>query len=459
MNSIRKAAILGGDPVRTQPFASRRTMGEEEKQAVLKIMESDVLSAFLGGPGQYFGGGAKVQEFERVWAEAYGFRHVVSVNSWTSGLVAAIGAVGIEPGDEVICSPYTMSASATCALFYGGIPIFADINPVNFCLDPVSIEARITPRTKAIVVVHLFGHPADMNPILDIARRHDLRVIEDAAQAPGVMYKGKPIGALGDIGGFSLNYHKHIHTGEGGMIVTQNDDLATRSRLIRNHGENVAEQFGLTDISNTIGGNYRLTELQAAIGLEQFKRLAGHLATRQHLAAHLNQRLSSISGLTPPQTEPGCTHAFYVYALKYSAEEVGLSRNLFVKAVLAELPRPQGVEATALVEGYVKPLYFSPVYQRQIAIGRRGFPFTFNPGVKYSYEAGLCPVAERMYHQEMLLSPIVREPLSTGDLDDFADAVEKVVGNAAAIRDAFRDQANGGEVFTPMDAANRSGTH
>ena len=432
-------------------------MGEEEKRAVLEIMESDVLSAFLGGPGPFFGGGAKVQEFERVWAERYGFRHAVSVNSLTSGLVAAIGAVGIEPGDEVICSPYTMSASATCALFYGGIPVFADIDPVTFCLDPISIAARITPRTRAIVVVHLFGHPADMNPILEIARRHNLRVIEDAAQAPGVMYQGKPIGALGDIGGFSLNFHKHIHTGEGGMMVTQDDDLATRSRLIRNHGENVAEQLGVADISNTIGGNYRLTELQAAIGLEQFKRLAGYLTTRQQLAAHLNERLGRIPGLIPPETAPGCTHAFYVYGIKYSAEKIGLSRSLFTKAVLAELPAPQGFEATALVEGYVKPLYFSPVYQRQIAIGRRGFPFTFNSGIRYNYDAGLCPVAERMYREEMLLCPLVREPLTLADMDDFANAVEKVTQNAATIAGAFPDEANTTEVFTPVAAVQRSG--
>ncbi|MEI6414533.1 MAG: DegT/DnrJ/EryC1/StrS family aminotransferase, partial [Pseudomonadota bacterium] len=155
-------AILGGSPVRTQPFPSRRTMGAEERAAVLEVMDSDVLSAFIGGAGPLFLGGPKIRAFEQAWAERYGFRHAVSVNSWTSGLVMAIGAVGIEPGDEVICSPYTMSASATCALFYGGIPVFADIDPDTCCLDPKSVATRITERTRAIVVVHLFGHPADM---------------------------------------------------------------------------------------------------------------------------------------------------------------------------------------------------------------------------------------------------------------------------------------------------------
>jgi len=457
MSDSKLPVLLGGAPIRTQPFSGRKTMGDAEKKAVLEVMDSDVLSAFLGGPGQYFNGGAKVQEFEQVWAQKYGFQHAISVNSWTSGLIMAVGAAGIEPGDEVICSPFTMSASATCALFYGGIPIFADIDPVSFCLDPASVEACITERTRAIIVVHLFGHPADMDPIVEIARRHGLRVIEDAAQSPGVVYRGRPVGAVGDLGGFSLNFHKHIHTGEGGMLVTNDDDLALRARLIRNHGENVTEQYGVADIANTIGGNYRLTELQAAIGIEQLKRLDGYLATRQELAAHLSARLSGFPGLTPPVTAPGCSHAFYVYALRYSAEVMGLPRHLFVKAVLAELPKPKGVEATALVEGYVKPLYFSPVYQKQIALGRQGFPFTFRPDVKYRYEAGLCPVAERMYEKELLLSPIVREPLTLADMDDFANAVEKIVTHRDRLRDVFRDEPERREVFTPLAAANLTG--
>lgn len=436
----RKPAILGGAPLRTESFARRRTMGAAEKKAVIEVLDSDVLSAFVGGAGPMFLGGEKVRAFEQAWAGKYGFKHAISVNSWTSGLVAAIGAVGIEPGDEVICSPYTMSASATCALFYGGIPVFADIDPDTFCLDPASVESVVTKRTRAIVVVHIFGHPADMDPLLEIARRRGLRIIEDAAQAPGVFYKGRPVGAIGDIGGFSLNYHKHIHTGEGGMLVTNDDDLARRSQLIRNHGENVAEALGVEDLGNVIGGNYRLTELQAAIGIEQLKRLDGYLATRQELATHLSRRLSELPGLTPARVADGCTHAWYVYPIKYDAGRIGLPRDVFVRAVLAEMPAANSFESTALTAGYVRPLYLAGIYQNQIALGRRGFPFNANPEVSYDYAKGLCPVAEQMHERELLLCPLVREPLIPADMDDLADAIASVIENAAEIRDALASE-------------------
>jgi len=454
---IKKPAILGGEPVRRRPFAKRRTMGEAEKKAVLEVLDGDVLSAFIGGAGKFFLGGERVRAFERDWAERYGFRHAISVNSWTSGLVTAIGAIGIEPGDEVICPPYTMSASATCALFYGGIPVFADIDPNTFCLDPRSVEKGITPRTKAIMVVHLFGHPADMDGICAVAKRHGLRVIEDAAQAPGVIYRGRPVGAIGDLGGFSLNFHKHIHTGEGGMIVTNDDALARRCQLIRNHGENVAGDLSGADLANIIGGNYRLSEIQAAIGIEQLKRLDGYLAARTELATHLGTRLAKLPGLeVQAAPDAGSTHAYYVYPIKYHAAEAGLSRHAFVKAVLAEFPTPDGFESTPLTEGYVKPLYLTPIYQQRIAIGKKGFPFNCNPAVRYDYSPGLCPVAEQMYEQEMLLSPLVREPLTIADMDDLADAIEKVLANAPALAAALDSDGGLRGIFTPVGAANET---
>ncbi len=455
MNS--QPAILGGAPLRTRPFAKRRTMGDAERQAVLEVLDSDVLSAFIGGAGKFFLGGEKVRAFERAWAEKYGFAHAVSVNSWTSGLVTAVGAIGIEPGDEVICPPYTMSASATCALFYGGIPVFADIDPETYCLDPRAVEACVTPRTRAIVVVHLFGQPAEMDEIMAIARRHDLRVIEDAAQAPGVFYKGRPVGAIGDLGGFSLNFHKHIHTGEGGMIVTNDGALAHRCQLIRNHGENATAGLAGAALSNVIGGNYRLSELHAAIGLPQLDRLEGYLAVRSQLAAHLGARLAQLPGLRVQQApDAGSTHAHYVYPIKYDATVTGLSRNAFVRAVLAELPPPDGFESTPLAEGYVQPLYLNPIYQQRIAIGTKGFPFNCNPGVTYDYRRGLCPVAERMYEKELILTPLVREPLTTDDMDDLAEAMAKVLGQSGAIAAQLDTSAEPRPIFTPVGAANET---
>lgn len=426
---MAQLAINGGTPVRSREFTIRRTMGEAEKQAVIEVMDSDHLSGFFGSPGDQWLGGPQVRGFERKWAERYGFKHAISVNSWTTGLTTAVGAIGIAPGDEVICSPYTMSASATAALFYGGIPVFADIDPLTYNISADTIRPKITPRTKAILVVHIFGQAADMDPIMALAREHGLKVIEDAAQAPGVLYKGRPVGAIGDIGGFSLNYHKHIHTGEGGMLVTDDDQLALRSQLIRNHAENLIEFTGAGALDNLIGSNYRLTELQAAIGIAQLDRLEGHLATRQRLAAHFTAAIEGLPGLTPARTAAGCGHAYYLYPMRYDPRVTGVPRAQFVKAVNAELPTPKGWDQTVLAEAYVKPLYLLPMYQQKIALGPQGFPWNLHPGVDYRYQRGDCPVVEQLHFEQMVFTPIVREPLTEADMDDVAAAIRKVLSH------------------------------
>jgi dTDP-4-amino-4,6-dideoxygalactose transaminase len=448
---MSKLAILGGTPIRTEDFPNRISMGSEEKSAALRVLDSDILSGFVGAAGKFFNGGKEVIDFENLWAGTYGFKNAISVNSWTAGLQVAVGAVGIEPGDEVICSPYTMSASATSVLFYGGIPIFADLDPNRYTLDPLSVERCITPRTKAIMVVHLFGYPADMDAIMSIAKKHGLKVIEDAAQAPGVYYKGRPVGAIGDVGGFSLNFHKHIHTGEGGLIVTNSDETALRCRLIRNHGENATEAYGVEDISNTIGSNYRYTELQAAIAIEQFKKLKGFLAHRTQLGQYLSSRLSSIPGLTVPAIESGSTHSYYMYPIRFDEGIIQISRNLFLRAVSAELPKPRFWDTTPLAEGYVKPLYLNPVYQKKIAIGKKGFPFNFNYGVTYEYYKGLCPITEKLYEKELMVTPLVREGMSMEDIKDFADAIEKVICNLHELKESNEDD-NLNNLFDPLKA-------
>ena len=447
---MSKLAILGGEPLCRQKFPERKTMGEEEKNAVLRVLDSDKLSTFVGASGNCFMGGKEVRNFEKIWASTYGFNHAVSVNSWTTGLQVAVGSIGVEPGDEVICPPYTMSASASAVLLYGGIPIFADIDPKRYTIDPISVELKITPRTKAIMVVHLFGYPADMDGLKKIAKKYKLKIIEDAAQSPGVFYKGKPVGAIGDIGGFSLNYHKHIHTGEGGLIVTNDDDLARRSSFIRNHGENATEAYQVKDISNLVGSNYRFTELQAAIATEQFKKLSKILNYRQEIAKVLDARIRDIPGLEIQEIEQGSTHAYYMYPIKYFAEFFGVSRNIFLKAVAAELPIPTSWETTPLAEGYIKPLYLNHIYQKKIAIGKKGFPFNYNPGITYEYPEGLCPVTEKLYAKQLLITPLVREGMSVKNINIFADAIEKVIENLNDIKDSKIKGSDG--FFDPVKA-------
>jgi perosamine synthetase len=426
-------AIKGGKRLREQPLPARRTMGETEKQAVIEVMDSGELSGFFGSPGPRWLGGEKIRQFERKWANNYGHKHAISVNSWTTGLMTAVGAMGIGPGDEVIVSPYTMSASATAILFYGGIPVFADIDPDTFNITAATIETCITPRTKAIMVVHIFGQTAEMDDIMALARKHNLKVMEDGAQSPGVKFKGKPICGFGDIGGFSLNYHKHIHTGEGGMLVTNDDQVALRCQLIRNHGENLVEVQPIEDLTNMLGANYRLTELQAAIGIAQLDRLDGYVAHRQRLATHFGKHLTGIPGLTPAMVADGAEHAYYLYPVKYDASVTGISRKVFVQAVNAELPPIQVWEQTGFVEGYVKPLYLAPLYQKKIAMGRAGFPWKANLDVEYNYGKGICPVVERMYNNELMYTPLIREPLTESDIDDFVAAIKKVLANPSEL--------------------------
>lgn len=216
MLNKQKLALLGGPKAIDQPFVRYNPIGAEEVQAAKAVVESGVLSQFIGAWHDDFNGGPKVREFERACEAYFGVRHAITVNSWSSGLTAAIGAIGIEPGDEVIVSPWTMCASATAILHWNAIPVFADIEPDTFCLDPAAVEASITPYTKAIMAVDIFGHSANMHALMDIAARHGLKVISDTAQAPGATYHGRYAGTLAHVGGYSLNYHKHIHTGEGG---------------------------------------------------------------------------------------------------------------------------------------------------------------------------------------------------------------------------------------------------
>lgn len=412
-------AILGGAPYRTAPFPAYRTIGAEEKQAVMDVMDDGVLSQFLGTWSPDFFGGPRVQKLEREWQAYFGVKHAVTMNSATSALYAAVGATGAGPGDEVIVSPYTMAASATAALVYGAIPVFADIDPNTFCLSMDTIRARVTERTKAIIVVDIFGYPVAFEPIMAFARERGIVVIEDAAQAPGARRGGRWAGTLADIGVFSLNYHKTIHTGEGGVAVTDDDRLAERLQLIRNHAEVVVRAKGTDDLTNMVGFNYRMTELEAAIGSEQLKKLEGLVAPREALANQLTAGLRGIPGLTVPEAEPGVRHGYYVYTLRYDAATVGIPRARFAAALRAEgLP---------VSEGYVRPIYLEPMYQKRIAFGADGFPFTY-PGYtgNVSYERGICPVAERMHFEEALVLSIVHAGASPSDIEDAIAIVRKV---------------------------------
>ena len=429
---MAKLAIKGGKPVRTKLFPAYNTIGDEEKRAVMKVLDSGNLSQFLGAWHKDFYGGPTVQQFEKDWATAFGHKHAITVNSNTSGLFAAVGALGLQPGDEVIVSPYTMSASALAPIIYGAVPVFADVDYENYGLDPMSVESRITPHTKAILVVHIFGNPAKMDEIMTIAKRHNLYVIEDCAQAPAATYKGRPVGSIGDIGIFSLNYHKHIHTGEGGVIVTENDELAERVHLIRNHGENVAEAKGLKNVFNTHGYNFRMTEMEAAVGIEQLKKLPQLVEQRIKNAEYIGSELCKIEGLIPPVIEKCSKHVYYVQPFKFKKEIWGIDRQAFIAAINAEVPSAILREDVPLIGGgYVKPLYLQPLYQKKATHCSFNCP-------KYSgqvdYSQGICPNAEKLHFEELFSHEFMRPGMSKSDMDDVITAFHKVVENIDELR-------------------------
>jgi len=413
-------AIHGGTPVRSQPFPPRPGVGEAERRAVTEVMESGVLSQFIGAWGADFAGGPRIQALERAWAERFGVRHALGLNSATSALNAAAAAAGVGAGDEVIVSPYTMSASAVCALVHGAIPVFADIDERTFCLDPESVRARITPRTKAIVAVDIFGCPADWEALMAIADEHGLVVIEDAAQAPGAELNGKPAGTFGHIGVYSLNYHKTIQCGEGGVAVTDDDTLAERIALARNHGEAVVGQMG-SPHADVLGFNYRMGELEAAIAERQLARLEELTAPRIANADRLTAGLEGLEGVTPPYVPAGAKHVYYLHVVKLDEQALGVPRAAFAAALAAE-----GVPVT---EGYVDPLYRQPLYRERAAWA---FSDPRNAGLG-SYEDGECPTCERMRDHEVLFHPLVHGGLSDGDVDDIVAAFRKVHARRGAL--------------------------
>jgi dTDP-4-amino-4,6-dideoxygalactose transaminase len=420
-----RLALLGGPKTIDRPFRRYNPIGAEEARAAKEVIDGGVLSQFIGAWCDDFLGGPKVRAFERAWEKHFGAKHAVSMNSCTSALSAAIGAIGIEPGDEVIVSPWTMSASATAIVHWNAIPVFADIERETFNLDPKSVQANITPHTRAIVAVDIFGHSADMDEIMAIAARHGLKVISDSAQAPGARYRGKYAGTPAHVGCYSLNYHKHIHTGEGGVLVTDDERLADRARMIRNHAEAVVDGKGETDLVNMIGYNYRLGEIEAAMGIEQLKKLEGLVALRQRLAARLNQGLAGLPGLHTPVVKPHCTHAYYVYAMQLDTQLLGVSRDRIHQALVAE-----GIEH--LAARYIN-VHRMPMYQRRIAHGSKGFPWTLAHR-EVDYRVGICPVAEDLQDRNYLGYLICMNELGDAEIDLIAAAFGKVWGQLEALR-------------------------
>jgi dTDP-4-amino-4,6-dideoxygalactose transaminase len=426
---MSRPAILGGTSENIKKFPPYNTIGEEEKKAVMAVLDSGELSGFVAGDIPEFYGGKQVQALEKEFCKIFKVKHAVSVNSATSGIYCMLMAMGIGPGDEVITSPYTMHATASSILQCGAVPIFADIEEETFGLDPISVQKNITNNTKGILAVNIFGHAAMLNELKEVADKNELWLLEDNAQAAaGLAEGGKYTATVGRAGVFSFNRHKTMQSGEGGVVITDDDDIAQRMMLVRNHGEVVVDAWKIEDISNTIGQNLRMTEMEAAVALCQIRKLSKLTDARIKLSNRISSGLNGIAGITPPVVREDCKHVYYFYVMKYDESITGLSRKNFVEAINAEGYYLRG--------GYLRPIYLEPMFRQKICFGKQGHPFILNSrNDEIKYEKGLCPVAERLDDKEVILTNIIYPPLTTDDMDGFVRAIKKVLANAKDIEE------------------------
>ena len=349
-------------------------IGDEEIEAVTEVLKSGMLAQ-----------GPKVDEFQKAFAQYSESKYAVATSSGTTALHAALKAVDVGKNDEVITTPFTFAATSNSVLYSDAKPVYADIDPKTFNLDPSKIEEKITDKTKAILPVHLYGQPADMDAILEIAQEHDLKVIEDAAQAHGATYKGKKIGSIGDMGCFSFYPTKNMTTGEGGMVTTNDEELEEKAAMIRAHGESKRYEQSL------LGYNYRMTDIAASIGLVQLKNVDEFNKKRNENAQYLNEALSDVEGVTTPEIGENRTHVFHQYTIRVSAKRDEF-RDFLTKNEIGT-----GVH-------YPIVLYKQPYYQ--------------NLGI-----TGNCPEAELAAKQ--VISLPVHPSLTQDELDTVAQVVKK----------------------------------
>jgi len=391
---VERLAIDGGRPVRSSllPYG-RQTIDEDDIVAVVEVLRSDWLTT-----------GPKVGEFERALTGVTGAREAVVVSNGTAALHAAMYALEIGPGDEVIVPAMTFAATANAVVFLGGRPVFADVDPQTLLLDPAAAERKITPRTKAIIAVDYAGQPCDYPRLRAVAERHGLALAADACHALGASAAGRPVGSLARTSTFSFHPVKHVATGEGGAVTTDDGQLAERMRRFRNHGittdfrqrqEQGSWYYEMVDL----GFNYRLTDLQCALGITQLAKLPQSVARRQAIARQYDAAFAGLPAVRPLEVRPDVCHAYHLYVVQLDLDALRGDRGAVFQALRAE-----GIG----VNVHYVPVHLHPYYRDRFGTG-----------------PGDCPAAEAAY--ERILSLPIFPAMSDGDVADVTGAVHKVV--------------------------------
>lgn len=403
-------AIFGGKKVKDTPFGTGKRFGEEELKQVKEALEQNTL---------FYWSGNKVKEFCRNFAEMYGVKHCVATSSGTAAIHIALGTVGVTAGDEVITSPITDMGTVIGILYQNAIPVFADLDPYTYNLNPKSVEAKITSKTKAILVVHLAGGPTDMDAIMDIAKQHKVSVIEDCAQSYMCRYKGRLVGTFGDIGCFSLNDYKHISTGDGGMCLINNEELYLKAFRFadKNYDRFTKDPMAMRKIE-FLAPNYRMSELQGAVALAQIGRLEWICTKRHEFGEGITRGIRGLPGIYPHKVIDGGKCSYWFYMFRINEKEAGVSRNDFSKALAAE-----GVPNKS---GYIPAC----VYEYELFLRKNAYPGSDCPfGCKHygkgiEYYKGMCPEAEDILDTSILVG--VNEFYTDKDLEDMVNAIRKL---------------------------------
>lgn len=399
-------AIEGGRPVRERPLIFKPyPFPGEVLERIREVLDSGILVSTFG---------KWVRTFERALGEYLGVAHVVATSSGTTALHVALKSLGVGPGDEVITTPFTFLSTASTILHSNAVPVFADIDRETLNIDPISVENRITDKTKALVVVHLAGLPADMDSLMKIAEEHGLFVVEDVAQALGAEYRGRKVGSIAHVSAFSFYATKNITTGEGGAVATNDEDIARSARLLVSHGETRKYFY------EVLGYNYRMTEIQGVLGYYQLLAIEESMAKREKFVKVLTEELAGMDQdlVKLPRVPKEVRHSWHLYQMLLSVEKLRKPRDFIVEALRAE-----GINSVFVAYPY--PLYLTDLFQKQVGHGR-GCPWScYFYGGSVSYRRELCPNAE--WASERVVSLLVSPTYTESDAVDVANAIKKVL--------------------------------